>query len=53
MERSLPRIIGLPSTPSLVHPTIYDVFVSGDYEVSVPCAGVFAHERRVPHTEYS
>jgi hypothetical protein len=34
MERSLPRIIDLPSTPSLASPTSYDVFVSGDYEVS-------------------
>jgi len=38
MERSLPRIIDLPSTPSSVHPTVYDVFVSGDYEVGVPHA---------------
>lgn len=34
MERSLPRIIDLPSTLSLTSPTSYDVYVSGDYEVS-------------------
>jgi len=34
MERSHPRIIDLPSTPSLTSPTSYDVFVSGDYEAS-------------------
>ena len=34
MERSLPRIIDLPSTPSLTSSTSYDVFVSGDYEAS-------------------
>lgn len=33
MERSLPRIIDFPSTPSLTSPTSYDIFVSGDYEV--------------------
>lgn len=33
MRRSMARIIDLPSTPSLTSPTIYDVFVSGDYEV--------------------
>lgn len=33
MERSLSRIIDLPSTPSLTSPTTYDVLVSGDYEV--------------------
>ena len=33
MERSLSRIIDLPSTPSLTSSTAYDVFVSGDYEV--------------------
>ncbi|KAF9651433.1 hypothetical protein BDM02DRAFT_3091108 [Thelephora ganbajun] len=38
MERSLPRIINLPSTPSVVSPTSYDVFVSGDYEESILCA---------------
>ena len=38
MERSLPRIIEPPSTPSPAHPTVYDVFVSGDYEVGVPRA---------------
>ena len=36
IERSMPRIIDLPSTPSSEHPTSYDVFVSGDYEVGVP-----------------
>jgi len=36
MERSLSRIIDLPSTPSLISPTTYDVFVSGDYEVIAP-----------------
>ena len=32
MERSLSRIIDLPSAPSFASPTTYDVFVSGDYE---------------------
>ena len=39
MERSLARIIDLPSTPSLESPTSYDVFVSGDYEVGSSCLG--------------
>lgn len=33
LERSLPRAVNLPNPPSLTHPVIYDVFVSGDYEV--------------------
>lgn len=33
MEKSLSRVIDLPSAPSLTSPTTYDVFVSGDYEV--------------------
>ncbi|KAF9792100.1 hypothetical protein BJ322DRAFT_1027120 [Thelephora terrestris] len=33
MERSPPRMIDLPSIPSLTSPTTYDVFVSGDYEI--------------------
>ena len=41
MERSLPRIIVLPSTPSLTSPTSYDVFVSGDYEASSLRAFIF------------
>jgi len=35
MERSLPRTVDLPSPPSSVSPTSYDVFVSGDYEACV------------------
>jgi len=49
MERSLPRIIDLPSTPSLASPTSYDVFVSGDYEVSAVCAFIFMLECGVAH----
>ena len=41
MERSLPRIIVLPSTLSLTSPTSYDVFVSGDYEASSLRAFIF------------
>ncbi|KAF9459360.1 hypothetical protein BDZ94DRAFT_1199681 [Collybia nuda] len=33
LERSLPRAINLPSPPSLIHPTTYNVIVSGDYEI--------------------
>ncbi|KAJ7168119.1 hypothetical protein C8R43DRAFT_1060269 [Mycena crocata] len=38
MERTLPRAIELPTSPSMTGPTIYQVFVSGDYE-----AGPFVH----------
>ncbi|KAF9036995.1 hypothetical protein BDZ89DRAFT_1061691 [Hymenopellis radicata] len=33
MERGLPRIVPFPKAPSKDSPTIYDVFVSGDYEI--------------------
>ncbi|TFY66824.1 hypothetical protein EVG20_g4262 [Dentipellis fragilis] len=33
MERSLPQAVQLPSPPSLSSPTVYDVYVSGDYEI--------------------
>lgn len=33
MERAPPRIVSLPSEPSLTEATEYDLFVSGDYEV--------------------
>lgn len=33
MERALPHPVDLPSEPSPNGPTIYDFFVSGDYEV--------------------
>ena len=49
MERSLPRIIGLPSTPSLASPTSYDIFISGDYEASPLRASVFTFEHGVAH----
>jgi hypothetical protein len=53
MERSLPRIIDLPSTPSLESPTSYDVFVSGDYEVIALQGSVFTPERGAAYTESS
>ena len=53
MERSLPRIIDFPSIPSLIHPTTYDVFVSGDYEVGARHAQVFMGERGMSNTESS
>ena len=34
MERAQSRVVLLPDTPSLLEPTSYDVFISGDYEVS-------------------
>lgn len=34
MERAQSRVVLLPETPSLLEPTSYDVFISGDYEVS-------------------
>jgi hypothetical protein len=33
IERALPQIVKLPILPSLVRPTEYDIYVSGDYEV--------------------
>ncbi|KAJ6618285.1 hypothetical protein B0H10DRAFT_2164198 [Mycena sp. CBHHK59/15] len=33
MERTLPRAVELPSAPSTISPTTYDVYVSGDYEI--------------------
>ena len=33
MERAQSRVVPLPENPSLVEPTSYDVFISGDYEV--------------------
>ncbi|KAF8803609.1 hypothetical protein BYT27DRAFT_7109472 [Phlegmacium glaucopus] len=33
MERAQSRVVLLPETPSLLEPTSYDVFVSGDYEI--------------------
>ncbi|KAA1474811.1 alpha/beta-hydrolase, partial [Dentipellis sp. KUC8613] len=33
MERSLPQPVWLPSPPSLNSSTVYDVYVSGDYEI--------------------
>lgn len=35
LERALPRAANLPTPPSLTQPTVYDLFVSGDYEVRV------------------
>lgn len=34
MERALPQVVALPVTPSFESPTHYDIFVSGDYEVT-------------------
>ena len=53
MERSLPRIVDLPSTPSPVHPITYDVFVSGDYEVRAPHAWALMCEREMSNAESS
>lgn len=36
METALPQMISLPSSPSLILETKYDIFVSGDYEVANP-----------------
>ena len=33
MERAQSRVVLLPGNPSLLEPTSYDVFISGDYEV--------------------
>lgn len=33
MQRGTPQTVTLPVPPSLDRPTVYDVFVSGDYEV--------------------
>ncbi|KAG6909825.1 hypothetical protein DXG01_015098 [Tephrocybe rancida] len=33
MERALPRAVGLPTLPNLRKPTVYEVFVSGDFEI--------------------
>lgn len=33
MERALARSISLPTPPSLNTPTVYNIFVAGDYEV--------------------
>jgi hypothetical protein len=49
MERSLPRIIDLPSIPSSVSPTSYDVFVSGDYEASALRSFIFVLGCRLAH----
>lgn len=53
MERSLPRIVDLPSTPSLESPTTYDVFVSGDYEASAFRAQASMVERGAAYAESS
>ena len=34
LERPLPHVVDLPTPPSTKNPTKYDLFVSGDYEVS-------------------
>jgi len=34
MERALPRVVNLPIPPSSTKPTQYDIYVSGDYEVT-------------------
>jgi hypothetical protein len=36
MERALPRVVSLPTSPDLMNPTQYEIFISGDYEVSDP-----------------
>lgn len=33
MDAALPHSISLPYPPSTTKPTVYDLFVSGDYEV--------------------
>lgn len=33
MEQAQSRVVLLPENPSLLEPTSYDVFISGDYEV--------------------
>lgn len=33
MEWAQSRVVLLPENPSLLEPTLYDVFISGDYEV--------------------
>lgn len=33
MERALPRVVDLPTTPDPTNPTQYEIFISGDYEI--------------------
>ena len=40
LEQAPPQIIDLPAPPSIVAPTTYDIFVSGDYEVT--CADILS-----------
>jgi hypothetical protein len=34
LEQTLPQTIDFPAPPSATVPTMYDIFVSGDYEVA-------------------
>ena len=44
MEQAQPRVVLLPQNPSLLEPTSYDVFISGDYEVpSSLCIHIHHH----------
>ena len=42
MERAQSHVVLLPGNPSLLGPTSYDVFISGDYEVFHVYASTFA-----------
>jgi hypothetical protein len=45
MERSTPHVLDIPDLISLEKPTVFEIFVSGDYEVSflVLCKSVQDH----------
>jgi hypothetical protein len=34
MERALPKVVPLPTQPSPIEPTTYNIYISGDYEVN-------------------